>query len=140
MSAFKKIAGLVTGMSAVGVIGVALAQGVPPNPYVSNPALGAGEQTVNMTPIGETGVLAEAPVQMQQTAVITREDQQAAVAQPQQDQSQQVASSESTTNDTSPQEAAPAPSNDNSNQSMGAAPSEYTGAKQPAPAPRGDRG
>jgi len=139
MSAFKKIAGLVTGMSAVGVIGVALAQGVPPNPYVSNPALGAGQQTVNMTPIGETGVLAWAPEQMQQTAVITREDQQAAVAsQPQQDQPQQVASSESSSNDTTSQQAAPAPSNDNGSQSMGAAPSEDTGAQQPAP--RGDRG
>jgi hypothetical protein len=134
MSAFKKIAGLVTGMSAVGVIGVALAQGVPPNPYVSNPALGAGQQTVNMTPIGETGVLAWAPEQMQQTAVITREDQQAAVA----SQPQQVASSESSSNDTTSQQAAPAPSNDNGSQSMGAAPSEDTGAQQPAP--RGDRG
>ena len=134
MSAFKKIAGLVTGVSAVGVIGVALAQGVPPNPQVSNPALGAGEQTVNMTPIGETGVLAWAPEQMQQTAVITREDQQAAAASPPpQEQPQQVASS----NDTPAQQAAPEPSNDNSNQSMGA-PSQETSA--PRPAARSDRG
>lgn len=135
MSAFKKIAGLITGVSAVGVLGVALAQGVPPNPHVSNPALGAGEQTVNMTPIGETGVLAEAPEQMQQTAVITREDQQAAVAAPPaQDQPQQVASS----NDTSSQQVEQAPpSNDNSNQSM-AAPPEDTSAQHPAA--RSDRG
>lgn len=135
MSAFKKIAGLITGVSAVGVLGVALAQGVPPNPNVSNPALGAGEQTVNMTPIGETGVLAEAPEQMQQTAVITREDQQAAVAAPPaQDQPQQVASS----NDTSSQQVEQAPpSNDNSNQSM-AAPPEDTSAQHPAA--RSDRG
>jgi hypothetical protein len=56
MVAIKKIAGLIAGVSAVAVFGVAVAQGVPPNPYVSNPALGAGQQSSHMTSMGETGV------------------------------------------------------------------------------------
>lgn len=56
MSAFKKIAGLVAGASAVAVLGVAVAQGVPPNPFISNPALGAGQQSTHLTSMGETGV------------------------------------------------------------------------------------
>jgi hypothetical protein len=55
MSAFKKIAGLVAGASAVAVLGVAVAQGVPPNPFVSNHAQGAGQQSAHLTPMGETG-------------------------------------------------------------------------------------
>lgn len=55
MSAFKKIAGLVAGASAVAVLGVAVAQGVPPNPFVSNPMQGAGQQSSHLTPMGETG-------------------------------------------------------------------------------------
>lgn len=56
MSAFKKITGLVAGASAVAVLGVAVAQGVPPNPFISNPALGAGQQSTHLTSMGETGV------------------------------------------------------------------------------------
>jgi hypothetical protein len=56
MAVLKKIAGLVAGVSAVAVIGVAVAQGVPPNPFVSNPALGAGQQSSHLTSMGETGV------------------------------------------------------------------------------------
>ena len=56
MSATTKIVGLVAGLSAVAVIGVAVAQGVPPNPYITNPALGAGQQSTHMTSMGETGV------------------------------------------------------------------------------------
>ena len=56
MAVLKKIAGLVAGVSAVAVIGVAVAQGVPPNPFVSNPALGAGQQSTHLTSMGETGV------------------------------------------------------------------------------------
>jgi hypothetical protein len=55
MSAFKKIAGLVAGASAVAVLGVAVAQGVPPNPFVSNLTQGAGQQSSHLTPMGETG-------------------------------------------------------------------------------------
>jgi hypothetical protein len=56
MAVLKKIAGLAAGVSAVAVIGVALAQGVPPNPFISNPALGAGQQSTHLTSMGETGV------------------------------------------------------------------------------------
>lgn len=56
MSATTKVVGLIAGLSAVAAIGVAVAQGVPPNPYISNPALGAGQQSTHMTSMGETGV------------------------------------------------------------------------------------
>src|SRR5215204_2955879 len=56
MAVLKKIAGIVAGVSAVAVIGVAVAQGVPPNPFVTNPALGAGQQSTHLTSMGETGV------------------------------------------------------------------------------------
>src|SRR5689334_21046360 len=56
MAVLKKIAGLAAGLSAVAVIGVAMAQGIPPNPFVSNPALGAGQQSTHLTSMGETGV------------------------------------------------------------------------------------
>ena len=135
MSAFKKIAGLVAGVSAVGAIGVAVAQGVEPNPHVSNPALGAGEQTVNLTPIGETGVLAEVNTIPQQAASLTKLDEQAAVASPpaQEEPAQPVASAEPQASGTSSQQFAQAPLDENNGngnaQSMGA-----------APAPRSDRG
>lgn len=69
MAVLKKIAGLVAGASAVAVIGVALAQGVPPNPFVSNPALGAGQQSVHLTSMGETGV--PGVIDQVQTAQVT---------------------------------------------------------------------
>lgn len=56
MAALKKIAGLIAGASAVAVIGVAVAQGVPPNPFITNHALGAGQQSTHLTSMGETGV------------------------------------------------------------------------------------
>jgi hypothetical protein len=79
MSATTKVVGLIAGLSAVAVIGVAVAQGVPPNPYIANPALGAGQQSTHMTSMGETGVpgLTD-PVR---TATITRQ-QDVAVTQP----------------------------------------------------------
>jgi hypothetical protein len=77
MSATTKVVGLIAGLSAVAAIGVAVAQGVPPNPYIANPALGAGQQSSHMTSMGETGVpgLTD-PVR---TAVIVRQ-QEVAVA------------------------------------------------------------
>lgn len=56
MAVMKKIAGLVAGASAVAVMGIAVAQGIPPNPFVGNPALGAGQQSTHITSMGETGV------------------------------------------------------------------------------------
>lgn len=82
MSALTKCAGLVAGLSAVGVIGVAVAQSVPPNPLIKNPAIGAGQQTVFLTPMGETGVLAPAPMAPVSTATITKEPEVAAAPAP----------------------------------------------------------
>jgi hypothetical protein len=77
MSATTKVVGLIAGLSAVAAIGVAVAQGVPPNPYIVNPAIGAGQQSTHMTSMGETGVpgLTD-PIR---TAVIVRQ-QEVAVA------------------------------------------------------------
>ena len=56
MAVIKKIAGVLVGASAVAVIGLAVAQGVPPNPFVTHHALGAGQQSSHLTSMGETGV------------------------------------------------------------------------------------
>lgn len=69
MAVLKKIAGLAAGLSAVAVIGVAVAQGVPPNPFVSNHAQGAGQQSTHLTSMGETGV--PALLDQVQTAQVT---------------------------------------------------------------------
>lgn len=108
MAVLKKIAGLVAGASAVAVVGVALAQGVPPNPFVSNPALGAGQQSVHLTSMGETGV--PGMIDQVQAAQVTTVQETAQVEQP-----AQVA------------EVAPAPVEQ---QQMGAAPAPV---EQPAP-------
>lgn len=78
MTALKKCAGLLAGLSTVAVIGVAVAQSDPPNPLIPNHAIGAGQQSSHMTPMGETGVLAH-PGEIR-TATITREPEVAAVA------------------------------------------------------------
>jgi len=80
MAVLKKIAGVVAGLSAVAVIGVAVAQGVPPNPFVSNPALGAGQQSSHLTSMGETGV--PGLIDQVQTAEITTVREVARVEQP----------------------------------------------------------
>lgn len=118
MAVLKKIAGLVAGASAVAVIGVAVAQGVPPNPFVSNPALGAGQQSSHLTSMGETGV--PGLLDQVQTAQIVTVQEVARVEQP----APVVAQ-------------APAPVIEE-RQSMGAAPAPMEQA--PAPAPKADRG
>jgi len=80
MAVLKKIAGLVAGASAVAVIGVAMAQGVPPNPFITNPALGAGQQSTHLTSMGETGV--PGLIDQVQTAQITTVQEVAQVEQP----------------------------------------------------------
>ena len=80
MAVMKKIAGLVAGASAVAVIGVAMAQGIPPNPFISNPALGAGQQSVHLTSMGETGV--PGLIDQVQTAQTTVEERTAVIEQP----------------------------------------------------------
>jgi hypothetical protein len=78
MSALTKIAGVLSGISAVAVIGVAVAQSEPPNPLIPHHAIAAGQQSTHITPMGETGVLA--PLGELRTATITREAEVAVVA------------------------------------------------------------
>ena len=80
MAVLKKIAGLAAGLSAVAVIGVAVAQGIPPNPFVSNPALGAGQQSSHLTSMGETGV--PGLIDQVQTAQVTTVREVARVEEP----------------------------------------------------------
>ncbi len=120
MAVMKKIAGLVVGASAVAVIGLAVAQGVPPNPFVSNHALGAGQQSSHLTSMGETGV--PGLIDQVQTAQVTTVQEVARVEQP-----AVIAQS-------------PAPAPAQEVQSMGAAPAPM--AEQPAamPVAKADRG
>ncbi len=117
MAVLKKIAGLVAGVSAVAVIGVAVAQGVPPNPFVTNHALGAGQQSSHMTSMGETGVPGLID-QVQTAQIITAP---VAVAEP----APVVAE-------------APAPVIVEERQAMGAAPAPAPA--EPVMAPKADRG
>jgi hypothetical protein len=109
MSSLKKIAGLVAGISAAATLGVALAQGVPPNPFISNPALGAGQQSTHLTSMGETGV--PGLIDQVQAAAITPIVQPAAA----------VAVAE------------PAPAPVQEQQAMGAAPAAEPAPAAPAP-------
>jgi len=78
MSLFTKIAGVAAGVSAVAVLGVAIAQGQPPNPLITNHAIGAGQQSTHVTPMGETGVLAW--IGETRTATLTKEPEPVAAA------------------------------------------------------------
>jgi hypothetical protein len=124
MSALTKCAGLLAGLSTVAVIGVAVAQSEPPNPLITNPAIGAGQQSTHITPMGETGVLAPLD-EVRTTATLTREPEVAQVA-------------------PAPQ-AAPAPAPEPAPVAQAPAPAESTVAMgnspEPAPAPaqRADR-
>ncbi|HWP10758.1 MAG TPA: hypothetical protein VNN06_02970 [Ramlibacter sp.] len=70
MSTLTKCAGLLAGVSAVAVIGLAVAQSEPPNPLIGNHAIGAGQQSTHYTPMGETGVLVPLP-EVRTATVIT---------------------------------------------------------------------
>jgi len=122
MSAFTKCAGLLAGLSAVAVISVAVAQSEPPNPHISNPAIGAGQQSTHITPMGETGVLTY-PGELR-TAAITREPEVATVA----PAPEPVAAAPAP----EPQAAAPEPA-----QTMGAGPAPEP---EPEKVARADRG
>jgi hypothetical protein len=78
MSALTKCAGVLAGLSTVAVIGVAVAQGQPPNPLITHHAIAAGQQSTHVTPMGETGVLAH--MNEMRTATITRQPEVAQVA------------------------------------------------------------
>ena len=87
MAAMKKIAGLVAGIAAVAVVGVAVAQGVPPNPFVTNHAVGAGQQNAHLAPMGETGTpwpganIATATINTPAPVAVIEEPAQVAVVQ-----------------------------------------------------------
>lgn len=117
MAAMKKIAGFIAGVSAVAVVGVAVAQGVPPNPFVSNHALGAGQQSTHLTSMGETGVPGLID-QVQTAQAVTV--QEVAVVEP------------------APVIVAPAPVVEQ--QQMGAAPAPVVEAPAPMAVARADRG
>jgi hypothetical protein len=55
MSASIQFKGLLAGLAAVAIAGSAIAQGTPPNPAVKDPAVGAGQQSSQTTPMGSTG-------------------------------------------------------------------------------------
>ena len=121
MAVLKKIAGLAAGLSAVAVIGVAVAQGVPPNPFIANHAQAAGQQSSHLTSMGETGV--PGLIDQVQTAQITTVQEVARVETPAPAPAQVVAQ-------------APAPAPVVEQQQMGAAPAPA----EPAPmAPKADR-
>jgi hypothetical protein len=133
MTVLIKCAGLLAGVSTVAVMGVAIAQSEPPNPLITNPAIGAGQQSPQMTPMGETGVLA--PLPEMKTATITREPQVAAVA----PAPAPAPEAQPAPEPSAPVAAAPAPEPAPSS-TMGAAPET---SPEPAPAPmppRQDRG
>jgi hypothetical protein len=121
MAVLKKIAGLVAGVSAVAVVGFAVAQGVPPNPFVTNPALGAGQQSSHLTSMGETGV--PGLIDQVQTAQITTVREVARVEEPAPIVAQ-----------------APAPVIVQEQQQMGAAPAPVEAAPAPVMRPKADRG
>lgn len=56
MTASTQLKSLFAGLATVAVVGAAIAQSTPPNPNVSNPAVGAGQQSTQNTPMGTTGV------------------------------------------------------------------------------------
>jgi len=122
MTVLTKFAGLLAGVSAVAVIGVAVAQSEPPNPLITNPAIGAGQQSTHVTPMGETGVLAPIGGEVR-SATITRQPEVAAVAPP---APEPVAAAPEPAPE--PVAAAPAPEPAPTTVAMGAAP-------EPAPAP-----
>lgn len=80
MSRLTKFAGMVAGLSTVAVLGVAIAQGQPPNPLIPNHAIAAGQQSTHVTPMGETGVLTQ--MGEVRTATLTREPEVAAAPAP----------------------------------------------------------
>lgn len=127
MSRLSKIAGVVAGLSTVAVLGVAIAQGQPPNPLIANPAIGAGQQSTHVTPMGETGVLTQ--MGEVRTATITPQPEVAAAPAP---APEPVAAAPAPAPE--PVAAAPEPATN----TMGAGPSQPE-PQQPARVARADR-
>lgn len=118
MSLFTKIAGVAAGVSTVAVLGVAIAQGQPPNPLIPNHAIGAGQQSTHVTPMGETGVLTW--MGETRTATLTKEPEPVAAAP--EPAPEPVAAAPAPAPE--PVAAAPAPAPEPSTTTMGAAPAE----------------
>lgn len=55
MTASTQFKGVLAGLAAVALAGAALAQSTPPNPAAKDPAVGAGQQSTQGTPMGTTG-------------------------------------------------------------------------------------
>jgi hypothetical protein len=55
MTASIHLKGLLAGLMALAIAGAALAQSTPPNPAAKDPAVGAGQQSSQTTPMGQTG-------------------------------------------------------------------------------------
>ena len=62
MTASNQIKGLLAGVAAVALIGTAMAQGNPPNPAIKSAPIGAGQQSSQKTPMGDTGTPTGAPM------------------------------------------------------------------------------
>lgn len=120
MAVLKKVAGFIAGVSTVAGLGVAVAQGVPPNPFISNPALGAGQQSTHLTPMGETGV--SGVIDVIQGAQITPVPQAATVA-PAEPSTAQAQPAEPEPAQPPVAQAEPTPAPAQEPQTMGAAPS-----------------
>lgn len=68
MTASNLMKALMAGATAVALVGTAMAQGSPPNPAIKNPAIGAGQQSSQQTPMGTTGTPGGNPAPMGTTA------------------------------------------------------------------------
>ena len=55
MTASRQFKSLLAGVAAVALMGSAMAQGNPPNPAIKSAPIGAGQQSTQKTPMGETG-------------------------------------------------------------------------------------
>ena len=64
----SQLKGLLAGIATVAVVGTAMAQGTPPNSNVTNPAVGAGQQSSQGTAMGTTGVQSSSGSTMGTTA------------------------------------------------------------------------
>jgi|GEM_PF-3069762 len=59
MTASKQLKALIAGLATVAAVGTAIAQGTPPTANKADPAVGAGQQSSQQTPMGTTGVQAQ---------------------------------------------------------------------------------
>ena len=55
MTASRQFKSLLAGVAALALMGTAMAQGNPPNPAIKSAPIGAGQQSSQKTPMGETG-------------------------------------------------------------------------------------